>query len=172
MGRPRLFQIVPCQICDSPVKSLPSRQRKFCSSTCAGIGHRGSNNYRFKSGSIDGCGYRVIYVDGKKILEHRHVMQSHLGRPLRRDEIVHHVDENKLNNDISNLQLLDRASHALLHSGFNVSRTHKRCPTCDTVLHITNFYTNRSTADKLSPECKECRKHRERARRLATSPST
>lgn len=39
------------------------------------------------------------------ILEHRLVMEQHLGRELLPDEIVHHRDLNRLNNDLSNLEL-------------------------------------------------------------------
>jgi hypothetical protein len=39
------------------------------------------------------------------VLEHRLVMAQHLGRPLSRNETVHHKDTNALNNDFSNLQL-------------------------------------------------------------------
>lgn len=39
------------------------------------------------------------------VLEHRLVMARHLGRPLRRSETVHHIDGNRTNNDIRNLQL-------------------------------------------------------------------
>jgi len=39
------------------------------------------------------------------VYEHRLVMAHHLGRPLRKGETVHHIDGNRLNNDISNLQL-------------------------------------------------------------------
>lgn len=38
-------------------------------------------------------------------LEHRLVMAHHIGRPLRDDETVHHIDGNRSNNDITNLQL-------------------------------------------------------------------
>ena len=38
-------------------------------------------------------------------LEHRLVVARHIGRPLKRSETVHHIDGNKQNNDIDNLQL-------------------------------------------------------------------
>ena len=41
----------------------------------------------------------------KYALEHRIVMARHLGRPLQKNETVHHIDGNKQNNDLSNLQL-------------------------------------------------------------------
>lgn len=42
------------------------------------------------SGTTDRNGYRVVTVDGVKVFEHRVVMQRLLGRPLERDENVHH----------------------------------------------------------------------------------
>lgn len=53
--------------------------------------------------------------------EHRQVVEKFLGRKLRSDELVHHIDENPHNNDISNLQIVTRAEHARIHAK-NTSR--------------------------------------------------
>jgi len=45
------------------------------------------------------------------ILEHHLVMAEHLGRPLKQGEVVHHIDGNNLNNDITNLLLLPSQTH-------------------------------------------------------------
>lgn len=45
----------------------------------------------------------------KYILEHRLVMERHLGRYLLPDEVVHHIDENQSNNAIENLQLFSNS---------------------------------------------------------------
>ena len=43
-------------------------------------------------------------------------MEKFLGRPLTKDESVHHKDGNRSNNDISNLELLNRGIHARYHA--------------------------------------------------------
>lgn len=46
-----------------------------------------------------------------KYLQHRYVMQKHIGRELKANEVVHHKDGNKKNNDIDNLFLFKSLSH-------------------------------------------------------------
>lgn len=72
-------------------------------------------------------GYWAIYVpdhpgsytsdnwDGY-IYEHRYIMEKSLDRLLTKDEVVHHLDCDKLNNKIENLIVLaNRGSHLRLH---------------------------------------------------------
>ncbi len=59
------------------------------------------------------------------VLEHHFVMEEMLGRYLDPGEVVHHEDDNPLNNDPSNLRLFpSQAAHRRFHSrkrGFRVN---------------------------------------------------
>ena len=56
---------------------------------------------------ITSAGYVQGTIKGKNkgIRYHREVVEKHIGRKLTQKEVVHHIDENRLNNNISNLML-------------------------------------------------------------------
>lgn len=50
--------------------------------------------------------YKYVRVSGRKIRIHRHIMEMHLGRQLRDDEYVYHINGNYQDNRIENLIVL------------------------------------------------------------------
>lgn len=77
----------------------------------------GENNPAWKGGRRQRCdGYWMVRVDGVERLEHRVVMERHLGRLLRDDEIVHHRDGDKSHNDPSNLEVMSQSDHVRHHA--------------------------------------------------------
>ena len=65
------------------------------------------------------------------VLLHRVLAENELGRILSRNEIVHHVDHDKMNNDPSNLQVMTASEHAKLHSAGKVRAViDVVCPHC------------------------------------------
>ncbi len=54
------------------------------------------------------------------VLEHRYVVAKSLGRPLTREELVHHLDDDKINNSLCNLELTTRGQHMLHHKAWEV----------------------------------------------------
>lgn len=64
-----------------------------------------------------------------KVYIHRLVMSEKLGRLLNSDEIVHHIDENKENNDPENLELTNKSKHAFEHIKDKILKN-KICENC------------------------------------------
>lgn len=59
-------------------------------------------------------GYPSIWV-GKNKYFSRFIMEKHLGRVLKSDEVVHHIDRNIFNNKLKNLKVLSKGEHCRLH---------------------------------------------------------
>jgi hypothetical protein len=66
--------------------------------------------------------YKTISVNNEDFLEHRYIMEQHIGRKLTTQEQVHHIDFDKFNNNISNLFLCSSdAEHA--KTGYSIEKT-------------------------------------------------
>lgn len=93
-------------------------------------GIKGINNASFKGDTkISRYGYVLKYAPEHKranhagyVWEHLLVMENHIGRSLKyygfknpKNEICHHIDMDKKNNNIENLQLMTDSEHVKLH---------------------------------------------------------
>jgi len=119
-----------CDLCNKDFTRPSSNLKKqhFCSLTCYNNWRVGENNPQYKRGySIGSSGYCYTKRkrNGKNVLLHRLLMEEHLGRKLKRYEFVHHINENKVDNRIENLELLNSREHHKKHKIFGEKEFYK-----------------------------------------------
>jgi len=142
-AKPILFLIFKCDTCGKTFERQSGRTRKnlnnhFCSScydpsTINKLGRaKRFQGYESRIGNkwIDSCGYINVYIGPKNsnkrqytgerdycgsIREHVFIMEEYLERSLKKGEVVHHIDGNKTNNNLDNLQVMSVADHNNCH---------------------------------------------------------
>jgi hypothetical protein len=108
------------------------KEQVYCSRSCAGhlkgISKRDKKlapreGWSYSRNSVDKNGYIRLYAglhpyaNGRlMIAEHVMVMEAHMGRALLSHECVHHINENKQDNRLENLQLMTKSEHSREHA--------------------------------------------------------
>lgn len=111
--------LLTCSICQVPLKDYRSKKCRSCSKSGRdnpNWGKLGETHPNYKGGYINTNGYKVVGHNGIKIYEHRYVMEIYLGRKLGWDDVIHHINEDKLDNRIENLSLTNHSEHVKLHN--------------------------------------------------------
>lgn len=101
-----------CEQCGKPFTTKVNSGKRFCSIQCVYNNKREAERRPTKG--KDGYMY-VWFSDGSGMKEHRYIMEQNIGRKLEQNECVHHIDGNRTNNDLSNLQLMTIGEHSKLH---------------------------------------------------------
>ena len=64
-------------------------------------------------------GYKIIEnnteTNGKKIIEHKVILEEKIGRKLKSNEVTHHVNGDKEDNRAENLVVMTRSEHMIEH---------------------------------------------------------
>ncbi len=114
----------------SPARRDQLANTPFAKGEVLGVrGKFGENHWHWKGGHVNSHGYKILSINGKPgIYEHRLIAERVLGRPLQKDEIVHHIDGNRLNNSPDNLVVMKVWEHDKLKEGVRAfSHTNKDC---------------------------------------------
>lgn len=69
----------------------------------------------------------------KYIYEHHLVWWINTGDIIGADQVIHHKNENKLDNRFENLEVLSRSSHSIHHSTKESSKLELVCPVCNRI---------------------------------------
>ena len=120
---------IKCEECGKTVTMPPSQYRRskhhFCNRQChMRRMNRELNPTRMTEEVKEKCrqtqlgrGKGLTYEKCHGRHTHRVVAEQMLGRPLRKGEVVHHIDGNKRNNDPSNLMVFkSQAEHVKYHA--------------------------------------------------------
>jgi len=104
----------------------------------------------------DKKGYATVWISGKSVKVHVLVWEMANGRKPSGSEI-HHIDEDKGNYCLENLELLTSADHQRIHAGWvrvDGDWLAKPCTGCNQVLALSQFYPRKGYTP--TALCKSC----------------
>ncbi|SRR5258708_39393051 len=115
-----------CEFCHILYSAI-RKTRRFCSQTCSarfwGPTKRGKLRGQLRSGpksplkTINSRGYVMCYLAPRvrRRLEHCLIAEKVLDKPLKGNEVVHHINGDKSDNRHSNLLICTKSYHRWLH---------------------------------------------------------
>lgn len=150
-GKKRTGQERSCKECGSSfyaarwqLADTARNQGTYCSRACLTAAKTKMPNWRRDASRTtqNNHGYLLVWVGHEhpyamrgRLLEHRLVMEKALGRYLTREEHVHHINGDKVDNRLENLRLMTPTEHQQLHAATDhihvqprhITLTCKRC---------------------------------------------
>ena len=131
---------IPCQICNKIIYRAPWQFKRNKTQTCSirchakltSIKYTAEGHPNWKGGKTkDAQGYIRIRIGKRKyIAEHRFIAEKKLRRPLRKNEVSHHINGIKIDNRPKNLKVMTNSIHTSLHhTGLRFKNGYKRRPT-------------------------------------------
>lgn len=115
---------------------------------------------QFKPGHLMKSRYHKMRVDGIQVSVHRYVMEQHIGHSLQPNEFVHHLNGDRYDNRIENLEIISPLQHSRFH---NLGRKHSpETRTKMSIVHTGNQYRkgtrqSKETKKKISDSVKKAR---------------
>ena len=94
--------------------------------------------------------YRCRKAGFKDVYMHRYIWEYYNGE-IPKNCVIHHIDFDRANNDISNLQLMNKTEHRKLHEEYD--KNHKKiflCEICRELYEAINMGHN-----KYCPKCRK-----------------
>lgn len=117
---------IPCIRCGKEFTCYRHLKKVYCSIKCSNkISHHNKGERIIQGGYI--CIYQPYHPFAKGnhyVREHRLVMEKHLKRFLKPEEVVHHINEIRTDNRIENLQLFPNNGKHMKDHPFNKGVKH------------------------------------------------